>query len=71
MSDDAFFIVIRGVGPADFPEHEASSPKRDVAVALANDIHDLLREEYGKDEIEGVISVVNPDAHEELMTARR
>ncbi|MDS0223757.1 hypothetical protein NDI54_20660 [Haloarcula sp. S1AR25-5A] len=58
MSDDQLFIVVEGVEPADFPEHEA--------VALANDIHDLIREEYGKEEIEGVIPVVNPDAHKQM-----
>ncbi|WP_367175707.1 hypothetical protein [Haloarcula rubripromontorii] len=66
MSDDQLFIVVEGVGPADFPENEASSTKQDEAVALANDIHDLIREEYGKEEIEGVIPVVNPDAHEQM-----
>ncbi|KAA9396413.1 hypothetical protein Har1130_19255 [Haloarcula sp. CBA1130] len=71
MSDDQLFIIVRGVGPADFPEREAGSPERDEAVALANDIHDLLREEYGKEEIEGVIPVVNPDEYERLVTARR
>ncbi|WP_228841638.1 MULTISPECIES: hypothetical protein [unclassified Haloarcula] len=44
MSDDHLFIVVEGVGPADFPENEASSTKQDEAVALANDIHDLIRE---------------------------
>ncbi|EMA07813.1 hypothetical protein SAMN05443574_12522 [Haloarcula vallismortis] len=66
MSDDQLFIVVEGVGPADFPETEASSNKQDEAVTLANDIHDLLREEYGKEEIEGVIPVINPDAHQQM-----
>jgi hypothetical protein len=66
MSDDHLFIVVEGVGPAAFSENEASSTKQDEAVALANDIHDLIREEYGKEEIEGVIPVVNPDAHKQM-----
>ncbi|MHC3381653.1 hypothetical protein [Haloarcula sp. H-GB5] len=66
MSDDHLFIVVEGVGPADFSENEASSNKQDEAVALANDIHDLIREEYGKEDIEGVIPVVNSDAHKQM-----
>jgi len=70
MSDDHLFTVIEGVGPADFPENEASSNKQDEAVALANDIHDLIREEYGKEKIEGVIPVVSPDAHEQMQATK-
>jgi hypothetical protein len=61
------FIEVRGVGPSDFPGAEAGHPT-DEAVALANDIHDLLREEYDKTDVTGVVPVVNPDAHEQVVS---
>ena len=62
-----FFVEIRGVGPSDFQTNEESPERQDEAVALANDVHDLLREEYGKTEVTGVVPVVNPDIHERLV----
>ncbi len=59
------FIEVRGVGPSDFPVDGDGHPT-DEAVALANDIHDLLREEYDKTDVTGVVPVVNPEAHERL-----
>jgi hypothetical protein len=65
--DDArLFIEIRGVEPSDFPVEEDGHPT-DEAVALANDIHDLVREEYDKTDVTGVVPVVNPDVHERLV----
>ncbi|MFU1783337.1 hypothetical protein ACM16X_18385 [Haloarcula japonica] len=66
MSDDHLFILVEGIGPADFSANEANATKQDKAVALANDIHDRIREEYEKEEIEGIIPVVNPDVHEQM-----
>jgi len=60
-----FFIELRGVGPADFPV-EGDATQTDEAAALAADIHDLVREEYGKTGLIGVVPVVNPEAHERL-----
>lgn len=64
--DSRLFIEIRGVGPSDFPVDGDGHPT-DEAVALANDIHDLVREEYAKTDVTGVVPVVNPDAHERLV----
>ncbi|GGM49263.1 MULTISPECIES: hypothetical protein [Haloarcula] len=58
MSDDRLFMIVEGIGPADIEQDEPA--------ALANDIFGLICEEYDKEEIEGVIPVVNLDAHEEL-----
>jgi len=65
--DPRFFVEIRGVGPSDFQTNEETPGRQDEAVALANDVHDLLREEYGKTEVTGVVPVVNPDIHERLV----
>lgn len=65
--DKRFFIEVRGVSPVDFSANAETPEKRDEAVALANDVHDLLREEYGKPGVTGVVPVVNPDVHEELV----
>ena len=65
--ESRLFIDIRGVGPSDFPVDGDDHPT-DEAVALANDIHDLLREEYDKTDVTGVVPVVNPDAHERLVS---
>ena len=65
--DPRLFIEIRGVGPSDFQTNEDSPEREDEAVALANDVHDLLREEYGKPEVTGVVPVVNPDIHDRLI----
>ena len=62
-----FFVEIRGVGPSDFKTNEEAPEGQDEALALANDIHDLLREEYGKTDVTGVVPVVNPEAHERLV----
>jgi len=69
MCEDAprFFIEIRGVGPSDFRTNDDVPEKQDEAVALANDVYELLREEYGKTDVTGVVPVVNPDAHERLV----
>ena len=69
MCEDAprFFIEIRGVGPSDFRTNDDVPEKQDEAVALANDVHDLLREEYGQSDVTGVVPVVNLDVHEELV----
>ena len=64
--DSRLFIEIRGVGLSDFPVEGDGHPT-DEAVALANDIHDLVREEYGKSDVTGVVPVVNPDVHERLV----
>ncbi len=63
--ESRLFIEIRGVGPSDFPV-DGDGHSSDEAVALADDIHDLVREEYGKTDVTGVVPVVNPDAHERL-----
>jgi hypothetical protein len=70
MTDDRLFLVVKGVGPADFPVHETDPNKRDEAVALADDIFELLQEDYDKD-VAGVVPVVNPDAHEQLQKTER
>ena len=62
-----FFLEVRGVSPSDFSANVEAPEKRDEAVALANDVHDLLREEYGKTDVTGVVPVVNPDIHERLV----
>lgn len=64
--ESRLFIEIRGVGPSDFPVEEDGHPA-DEAVALANDIHALVREEYGKTDVTGVVPVVTPEAHERLV----
>ncbi len=66
-AEPRFFIEVRGLGPSDFQPTEKAPEKRDEAVALANDIHDLLREKYGKTDVTGVVPVVNPEVHEELV----
>lgn len=43
--ESRLFIEIRGVGPSDFPIEEHGHPTEE-AVALANDTHDLVQEEY-------------------------
>jgi hypothetical protein len=63
---DRFFIEIRGVNPRDFPEWEADPAKRDEAKSLADDIYDLVREEYGKTDVTGVVPVVSPEHHDLL-----
>jgi len=65
--DRRFFIEVRGVSPSDFSANAGTPEKRDEAVALANDIHDLMREEYGKTDVTGVVPVVNLDIHERLV----
>ena len=69
MSEETprFFIEIRGVEPSDFRTNDDVPEKQDEAVALANDVYELLREEYGKTDVTGVVPVVNPDAHERLV----
>jgi len=62
-----FFLEVRGVSPSDFSANAEAPEKRDEAVALANDVHDLLREKYGKTDVTGVVPVVNPEVHEELV----
>lgn len=61
------FVEIRGVGPSDFLADRDTHPP-DEAVALANDIHALLREEYDKSSVTGVVAVVSPDQHDRLVT---
>jgi len=65
--DPRFFIEVRGVSPSDFSANAEVPEKRDEAVSLMNDIHDLMREEYGKTDVTGVVPVVNPDIHERLV----
>ena len=65
--DSRFFIEIRGIEPSDFQTNADSPAREDEAVALANDVHDFLREEYEKPEVTGVVPVVNPDIHERLI----
>ena len=65
--DQRFFVEIRGVGSSDFQTNADVPEKQDEAVALANDVHALLREEYGKTDVTGVVPVVNTDAHERLV----
>jgi len=62
-----FFIEIRGVGPSDFRINEEGPEKQDEAVAVANDVHDILREEYEQTDVTGVVPVVDPDVHEKLV----
>ena len=67
MPDESqLFIEIRGVDPSDFDDERDSQPT-DEAVALANDIHDLVREEYGKSAVTGVVPIVTPEVHERLV----
>ncbi|MBX0288581.1 hypothetical protein [Haloarcula salinisoli] len=66
-AEPRFFIEVRGVSPSDFSANAQTPEKRDEAVALANDVHDLLREGYGKTEVTGVVPVVNPEVHERLV----
>ena len=66
VGSDRFFVEIRGVNPSDFPEWEADPAKQDEAHSLANDIHDLVREEYGKTDVTGVVPIVNPEHHDLL-----
>ena len=65
-ADSRLFIETRGVDPSDFDAERDSQPT-DEAVALANDIHDLVREEYGKSAVTGVVPVVNPEVYEGLV----
>jgi len=67
MSEDEprLFIELRGVGQWDFPV-DGDGHRRDEAAALAADIHDLVREEYGKTDLIGVVPVVNPEAYDRL-----
>ena len=65
--DRRFFIEVRGVSPVDFSANAGTPEKRDEAVALANDIHDLMREEYEKPGVTGVVPVVNPEVHKRLV----
>ncbi|WP_135306416.1 hypothetical protein [Haloarcula amylovorans] len=67
MSEQRLFIEIHGIGPDDLPAHSDEPAIRDEVTALANDIHDLLREEYGLTDVEGVATVVNSDIHEKLV----
>ncbi|MBX0298313.1 hypothetical protein [Haloarcula nitratireducens] len=67
MSDKRLFIEVHGIGPDDIPAHGDEPAVPDDAPAIANDIHDLLREEYGLTAAEGVATVVNPDIHEQLV----
>ncbi|WP_135306026.1 hypothetical protein [Haloarcula amylovorans] len=67
MSDKRLFIEVHGIGPDDIPVHADEPSVPDEATAIANDIHDLLREEYGLTDVEGVATVVNPDVHEQLL----
>ena len=68
MRDKRLFIEEHGIEPDDIPAREDEPTAPDEATAIANDIHDLLREEYGLTDVEGVATVVNPDVHEQLMS---
>ena len=65
-STDRFFVEIRGVSTSDFPQWEADPAKQDEVHSLANDTHDLVREEYGKGDVTGVVPVVNLEHHDLL-----
>ena len=65
-SSDRFFVEICGVSPENFPQWEADPAKQDEAKSLADDIHDLVREEYGKTDVTGVVPVVSPEHHDLL-----
>ncbi|WP_434530200.1 hypothetical protein ACODNH_01565 (plasmid) [Haloarcula sp. NS06] len=67
MSEQRLFIEVHGIGPDDIPAHSDEPAIRDEATAIANDIHDLLREEYGLTDVEGVATVVNLDVYEQLV----
>lgn len=69
MTDRRLFVEIYGIEPDDIPAHTDEPAVTDEATAIANDIHDLLREEYGLTDVEGVATVVNPDVHEQLTAA--
>ena len=62
-----FFLEVRGVSPSDFSANAEAPEKRDEAVALANDVHDLLREKYGQTNVTGVVPVLNLEVHKRLV----
>ncbi|WP_135305162.1 hypothetical protein [Haloarcula amylovorans] len=64
MSDERLYIEVHGIGPDHIPAHSDEPAVPDEATIIANDIHDLLREEYGLTDVEGVATVINSDAHE-------
>ncbi|WP_241692991.1 hypothetical protein [Haloarcula limicola] len=67
ISDKRLFIEVHGIGPDDIPAHSDKPTAPDEATAIANDIHNLFREEYGLTNVEGVATVVNPNVHEQLV----
>ncbi len=70
MSDNqTTYIELHGIAPEDIPYgDEWDGNTLDAGSDLANDIYQLIQEEYPFD-VDGVATVVNEDAHEQLNEA--
>jgi len=69
MTDQCTFIELQEVEPNDIPfGDEWDGRNGDAATDLANDIYELIKEDYPF-EASGVAVVVNEEAHERLNEA--
>lgn len=67
---ESVFIELIGVSPEDIPHgDEWNGRSEDAATDLANDVHQLIQEDYPF-EVEGVATCVSEDIHKWLNNAR-
>jgi hypothetical protein len=70
-SDDckeAVFVQLIGLSPGDIPMPEEWDGSSDAGVELANDIHQLIQEDYPFD-VDGVATCINNETHQTLNRA--
>jgi hypothetical protein len=65
---EAVFVQLMGLSPGDIPMPEEWDGSTDAGVELANDIHQLIQEDYPFD-VDGVATCINNETHQTLNRA--